>query len=681
MNLATNYIIISNIFNNVQKSNIRVNNRYFTLISMMKNKMMVIVINILILFLSCKTTISFENSYINILYVDDDGNADYVKIQDAINAATNDDKIFVYSGIYNENVIVDKRLIIEGENQELTIIDGGEINSVVKINSENVIFSGFTITNSGNSSEYAGIIINSDNVDISNCNISFNKGSGIICKEISNLLINNNIISHNYYDGINLELVENSEVSDNKILDHSYTYYSLMGEIPLSHGLLLDNTNSITVSNNDFKNALNVDLVLVRSTNINVENNRFLSRSGVVIWGGFNHWISHTFNNNIVDNKPIYYYKNNIIGKTIPKDAGEVILANCKNFKINNLSIHDGDVGISIGYCSNTEIMNNVIENVAEGIYIDNSDNNYIARNNVHNVWGVPFLYSCNNTFIDNAIDSNFRYGLGLWYNSDFNLIYNNSIVNNNEDGIISYESNYNQITLNTVIRNNQSGIELFDSDNNEFSGNIISQNRDDGIKLNFASTENVFHHNNFINNSLKNARGSSRNIWNYSSYGGNYWSDYTGNDNNSDGFGDEPYIIQGNDRDNYPYIDQIVLTSPLKPNTPIGPISNRIKEDISYNFCGNDPQNFHLYFIIDWGDQSKNNIYGPYSSGETVEISHNWLRQGNYIIRMKTMNMPGVYSEWSDPLTVSMSRCRSMCDINPWLLRIIQRFSTLEFL
>ena len=111
-------------------------------------------------------------------------------------------------------------------------------------------------------------------------------------------------------------------------------------------------------------------------------------------------------------------------------DAGQVILANCRNFKIHNLSIFDGDVGVSIGYCANIEIVDNIIENPAEGIYIKYSDNNLIARNQIRNVWGIPFLYSCNNSFIDNIIENNFRYGLGLWYGSNDNTIYNNIIVN-----------------------------------------------------------------------------------------------------------------------------------------------------------------------------------------------------------------------------------------------------------
>ena len=75
---------------------------------MMKNKIIIIGITLLLLFLSSKTTISFGFSYNDILYVDDDGGADYTNIQDAIDNSNLGDTIFVYSGFYHENLNINK---------------------------------------------------------------------------------------------------------------------------------------------------------------------------------------------------------------------------------------------------------------------------------------------------------------------------------------------------------------------------------------------------------------------------------------------------------------------------------------------------------------------------------------------------------------------------------------------
>jgi len=46
------------------------------------------------------------------------------KIQDAIDLAIDGDTIYVYSGFYQENLVVSKSVIIRGEDREKTIIDG-----------------------------------------------------------------------------------------------------------------------------------------------------------------------------------------------------------------------------------------------------------------------------------------------------------------------------------------------------------------------------------------------------------------------------------------------------------------------------------------------------------------------------------------------------------------------------
>jgi len=53
------------------------------------------------------------------------GPNNYTSIQAAIDNASDGDTIFVYSGTYEEQVIVNKSLIIKGENNTATLIKGG----------------------------------------------------------------------------------------------------------------------------------------------------------------------------------------------------------------------------------------------------------------------------------------------------------------------------------------------------------------------------------------------------------------------------------------------------------------------------------------------------------------------------------------------------------------------------
>ena len=118
---------------------------------------------------------SYEISSNNIIYVDDDGGADYTRIQDAIDAANLGDTIFVYNGFYHENININKEISLMGENNENTIIDGDNRNDTINIEANNVKISGFKIQHG-----FAGIGI--DGVGYSNIssNIIFQNTVGIV---------------------------------------------------------------------------------------------------------------------------------------------------------------------------------------------------------------------------------------------------------------------------------------------------------------------------------------------------------------------------------------------------------------------------------------------------------------------------------------------------------------------
>jgi len=69
----------------------------------------------------------------NWLYVGGSGPGNYTRIQDAINASSDVDFIFVYNGTYYENVWINKVIMLIGQNKYGTIIDGGGVGNVVNI--------------------------------------------------------------------------------------------------------------------------------------------------------------------------------------------------------------------------------------------------------------------------------------------------------------------------------------------------------------------------------------------------------------------------------------------------------------------------------------------------------------------------------------------------------------------
>jgi len=78
-------------------------------------------------------------------YVGGTGPGNYSYIQNALNDANDSDTIFVYSGTYNEGLVIRKSVHLIGQNRHNTIIDGTDYPVVVTIKADNVIFEEFTV--------------------------------------------------------------------------------------------------------------------------------------------------------------------------------------------------------------------------------------------------------------------------------------------------------------------------------------------------------------------------------------------------------------------------------------------------------------------------------------------------------------------------------------------------------
>ena len=85
----------------------------------------------------------------NTLYVGGSGEGNYSSIQDAIDKASDGDTVFVFNGIYYENVrIMQKSINLIGEDKNLTIIDANYSEyPILIVSSNNVRVSGFTLIN------------------------------------------------------------------------------------------------------------------------------------------------------------------------------------------------------------------------------------------------------------------------------------------------------------------------------------------------------------------------------------------------------------------------------------------------------------------------------------------------------------------------------------------------------
>jgi parallel beta-helix repeat protein len=167
-----------------------------------------------------------------ILYVGGMGPGNYSTIQDALDAASDGDTVFVFEGIYHENLKIERSIQLIGEHKENTLVDGRGTGNVIEVKTDNVSITGFTIQNSGKSSRDAGIdVCKLDsyskgeilyNVSIFGNKICHNISAGIYFRYVHYSTIYNNNISGKSF-GIIIDLSSNNKITGN-LVQHGYYY-------------------------------------------------------------------------------------------------------------------------------------------------------------------------------------------------------------------------------------------------------------------------------------------------------------------------------------------------------------------------------------------------------------------------------------------------------------------------
>jgi len=151
-------------------------------------------------------------------------------------------------------------------------------------------------------------------------------------------------------------------------------------------------------------------------------------------------------------------------------------------------------------------------------------------------------------------------WGIYLDSSSSLNNILKNRIVGN-DFGLYLNGSSLNTIQSNVISESNTFGIRIEGGCSNKIIENNVSNNYI-GVHV-YKTCSNKFYHNNFVDNHIQVWVTEAANTWNLTySLGGNYWSDYSGNDYlsgpkqdepSSDGIGDSPYKIDEYNIDHYP--------------------------------------------------------------------------------------------------------------------------------
>jgi parallel beta-helix repeat protein len=160
--------------------------------------------------------------------------------------------------------------------------------------------------------------------------------------------------------------------------------------------------------------------------------------------------------------------------------------------------------------------------------------------------------WSSNNTIMDCTVTNNLL--LGIYISASWGNVVTNNKVSRNRYGVFLDEASNSNTIENNTLEENENGLYFYGESGN-IQGNIVRantvSNSSGGISLLF-SKDNIIYHNNFVDNVDQVYTSDSADKWDRDGEG-NYWSDYVGEDLDSDGVGDTQYMIDEYNQDNYP--------------------------------------------------------------------------------------------------------------------------------
>jgi hypothetical protein len=67
------------------------------------------------------------------------------------------------------------------------------------------------------------------------------------------------------------------------------------------------------------------------------------------------------------------------------------------------------------------------------------------------------------------------------------------------------------------------------------------------------------------------------------------------------------------------------------------------------FGFISKDINGDEIFYKIDWGDGNVTDWVGPCPSGEELQLSHVWNKEGGYWIRAKAKDSQGHESGWNN--------------------------------
>jgi nitrous oxidase accessory protein len=209
--------------------------------------------------------------------------------------------------------------------------------------------------------------------------------------------------------------------------------------------------------------------------------------------------------------------------------------------------------GIQVYSTTGAQLLDNDISYTRDGFYVDVSDNATFRGNRMHHLrYGTHYMNTHHSVWENNQTYLN-RGGLALMMVRALTVRHN--IAWGNQDHGIMLRTIQDSVIEDNIVAGNGRGFFIYDAEYNTVRNNLIVDN-DSGMHLAAGSLHNQIDGNDFIGNREQVKYVASADM-KWGEKLGNYWSNYSGWDQNGDAVGDIPY--EAND-----VVDRLTWEYPL---------------------------------------------------------------------------------------------------------------------
>jgi nitrous oxidase accessory protein len=227
----------------------------------------------------------------------------------------------------------------------------------------------------------------------------------------------------------------------------------------------------------------------------------------------------------------------NLFGVWLERSTASTIENNVITGRRDLQSVARGN-GIQVFNTRDAQVNGNEISFVRDGIYVDVSAHATFRGNRIHHVrYGTHYMNTHDSVWENNTSYLN-RGGLALM--EVRKLVVRNNVAWGNEDHGIMLRTIQDSLIEKNVVAGNGRGFFIYDAEYNVVRDNLVIRNRT-GVHLSAGSSNNQVDANDFIDNEEQLKFVAARDVeWGRTR--ANYWSNYSGWDQDGDGAGDLPY-------------------------------------------------------------------------------------------------------------------------------------------